>query len=337
MIRGIMNGKDLQLTCLRISNHGLDPAKLPSRIKLLNWGENKTVKGPVVVGDETLAVLSVNQATRGFDRVALDYEHNTLKGTPAFKESKEPRMVAGYGVPVVVKGEGLFLDQMMYTPSGVENAREYIDLSPVVAQNDTGEVLFLHSAALCRQGAVEDLQFYNVELEEGGADSIEGLNAELQKMRKALRAVSEKIYEIERAVEKQANADALDELTANSVKDLSDQVTTLSTSFDEVRREQLIAAARAQGKKVPSDEVTNKLDLTALSALLNDLEPDRIPLQRRTPATVREHTVPEDSDESHAAAIRNRAHALQSQNPTWSFTRCFNAAEIELTKPAKKE
>jgi len=331
-----MTGKDLRLTCLKISNHGLDPAKLPPRLKLLNWGENKSVKGPVIVGPKTVASLSVNQAKLGFDRVALDYEHNTVKGTPAFLESKEPRKVAGFGVPVVIENEGLFLEQMLYTPSGVENAREYIDLSPAVQQDEHGEVIFIHSAALCRQGAVEDLSFYNVDLPEE-EDDLEGLRAELRKVQDAMGALYEKIFDIQKKVEAEALEQTLKEVTAQSVKELSTQVSTLSASFEEVRREQLLAAARAQGKKVPPASVTDGLDLTKLSALLDDLEADRIPLSRKTPETIREYDAPEETKrEQLAAAIRNRAHSLQVEHPSWSFTRCFNAAEAELSKSIRE-
>lgn len=140
---------------------------LPRRLKLLDWGRNETVKGPILVNDVTAARMPVLQAARGFDRVALDYEHNTVEGSAEFSRTKEPREVAAYGVPVLIKGEGLFLDQVAYTPSGETHARNYADLSPTPELAADGTVLFLHSVALVRQGAVEGLSFFSVEMADG--------------------------------------------------------------------------------------------------------------------------------------------------------------------------
>jgi phage I-like protein len=171
--------KTVRLTPFRISNGALAARDLPPRLKLLDWGRNQTVKGTVVVNETTAQALPLNQARRGFDRVALDYEHNTVPGTPEFTRTREPREVAAYGVPVVVPGEGLFLEQAEYTPSGRQHARNYIDLSPAPELNERGEVVFLHSAALCRQGAVEGLTFFSVEVAEGSGAT--GENSEEEK------------------------------------------------------------------------------------------------------------------------------------------------------------
>lgn len=169
--------KTVRLTPFRISNGALAARDLPPRLKLLDWGHNQTSKGPVLVNETTAQALPLNQARRGFDRVALDYEHNTVPGTPEFTRTREPREVAAYGVPVVVPGEGLFLEQAEYTPSGRQHARNYIDLSPAPELNERGEVVFLHSAALCRQGAVEGLTFFSVEVAEADKGSGETPNS----------------------------------------------------------------------------------------------------------------------------------------------------------------
>jgi phage I-like protein len=145
-----------------ISNGGLAGGKLPTRLKLLNWGDNKTVMGVVTVGPETVASLAVNQAARGYDRVALDFDHQTVPGSDTYQ--KDPVKVAAYGTPSVIPGDGLYLENIQWTPAGQEFAPNYHDLSPTVKLNASREVTFIHSAALCRQGAVEDLHFYNVPL-----------------------------------------------------------------------------------------------------------------------------------------------------------------------------
>lgn len=155
---------EVQLTPLRISNGALQVKGFPRRLKLLNWGVNQTVYGPVIVNETTAALLPMNQRKAGFDTVALDYEHNTVPGTPEFERTKEPREIAANGVPLVVPGEGLFLDGLEYTPSGKDHHLNYIDLSPTPKLSKAGEVVFLHSVALCRHGAVEDLHYFTVPL-----------------------------------------------------------------------------------------------------------------------------------------------------------------------------
>jgi hypothetical protein len=144
--------------------------ELPARIKLLNWGENATTKGPFIVGPGTLAALNANQKRYGFDKVALDFNHNTVPGTPAYAEAQEPRPVAGYGVPEVVEGEGLFLRDIEWTPAGREHAANFRDVSGTLARDAGNEVVFMHSAAICRQGAAPGMELVaaSVELGEAG-------------------------------------------------------------------------------------------------------------------------------------------------------------------------
>jgi hypothetical protein len=42
----------------------------------------------------------------------------------------QPKSIAGYGDPVIVKGDGLWLYNVEWTKLGEENARNYKDLSP---------------------------------------------------------------------------------------------------------------------------------------------------------------------------------------------------------------
>ena len=109
-----------------IANDALKGQALPTRIKLLNWGDNETVtKGIVKVGQNTLKALASNQALYGYDNVALDYGHNSLPSHPNFKP--DPREVAGYGALEVVENDGLYLTALSYTPSGQKMALNYRD------------------------------------------------------------------------------------------------------------------------------------------------------------------------------------------------------------------
>lgn len=161
---------DGRLVAFRISNGALAQKELPTRMKLLDWGTNQTIKGPVIVDAETVRQLSVNQAKNGYDRVAIDFNHQTVPGSEEYEKlikhrgSIDPLPVAGYGTPVVIPGDGLYLENIEWTPAGREAALNYHDLSPTPLLNKKGEVVFLHSVALCRQGAVDGLSFFNASL-----------------------------------------------------------------------------------------------------------------------------------------------------------------------------
>jgi hypothetical protein len=137
------------------------PQSLPSRIKLLSWGVNPSTDGDVIVDDRTLAAFSAMQKKIGRERAPLDYEHNTVPGTPEYERTKEPRVIAAMGTPIVIKGEGLFLEALSYTATGQASAaaRDYEDVSAAPLLNKDRVVVGLHSAALTRAGAVYGAHF----------------------------------------------------------------------------------------------------------------------------------------------------------------------------------
>lgn len=150
----------LPLTALKaISNGALASEKLPDRIKLFNWGTNDSTKGIFIVDEKSAAALAANQRALGFERVALDFEHNTVPGSAEYERTKEPRDVAGYGTPEIVPGDGLYLSAIQWTPAGQSAAKNFSDLSPTPSIDVERRVIFLHSVALVRNGAVFDLTF----------------------------------------------------------------------------------------------------------------------------------------------------------------------------------
>ncbi len=136
---------------------GLRADALPAKLKLLNWGANPATKGNFVVNETTARLLPLNQRALGFERIALDFEHNTVPGTEEYKRSQEPRPIAAFANPVVIPGDGLYVDALDWRPAGAKNRANYEDLSPTVGTNDRGEVTFIHSVALCRNGSVHNL------------------------------------------------------------------------------------------------------------------------------------------------------------------------------------
>jgi hypothetical protein len=145
-----------------IHNRALDSAVLPSRLQLLKWGPNDTTKGTYVVGQRTANELAANQRELGFERVAVDFNHCSVPSSAeyeALQKLGQPPMIFGYGRPAVVAGEGLFLEDMEWTPLGVQSARNFEDLSPAL-HDEGGEVIFLHSVALTPNGSTHGLTFF---------------------------------------------------------------------------------------------------------------------------------------------------------------------------------
>ena len=144
-----------------LANKVGDGTDLPSRIKIFNWGVNKTLKGDVIVNDKTAKVLTANQKAIGRDTIVLDFEHNTVPKTPEYERTKEPRPVAGHCVAEVVMGDGVYLSMTDWTAYGQSDAKNFKDLSPAPYVDDDGVLIGLHSVALTQTGAVFDLTFLN--------------------------------------------------------------------------------------------------------------------------------------------------------------------------------
>lgn len=301
-----------RITAYRISNGALAGAELPTRLKVLDWGANRTapkVGLSVLVGARTARQLPLTQAHEGWDRIALDFEHNTLRGTPEYERSQEPRAVAAYGIPLVVNGDGLYLTDLQWTPHGKQFAREYVDLSPSPVQDAAGEVIGLHSVALCRHGAVDGLNFYSVDIpskQEAAMDwkkwlcgllgvsedtADDALQAAFTDKIKALcvEAVGTAVAAVEeKLVALKIPADPAETITA-----LSTEVSALKTRAAEYdaqiakrdRNDVLNQAAR-DGKVVAlSADAVEKLSLDDLKAHVKAL-PVTVPLDRRTPENI---------------------------------------------------
>jgi hypothetical protein len=147
-----------------ITNGALKSADLPSRLKILNWGENPTIDGkPLIFDDESSKVFYANQRAIGRTQAPVDFNHNTVKGTQAYNDDKEPRAIAANAIPTIVPGDGLYMEYVGWTPSGEKSARDFCDLSPAVFTDGNNRVVALHSVGLTPAGAVEGLSFYTAD------------------------------------------------------------------------------------------------------------------------------------------------------------------------------
>lgn len=138
---------------------GGEAVSLPQRVKILAWGRNEVRPGGqvILVDDQVATSLSANQELVGIDKVPMDYEHQSF---PTHRNyMPDPRHSPGSGRIEVVPGDGVYLCGISYTPSGVEHAASYQDVSAVVHHDAEGRPLWISSVALCQAGAVAGMEF----------------------------------------------------------------------------------------------------------------------------------------------------------------------------------
>lgn len=144
-----------------VSNAALASDTLPTRIKILDWGTSTVHDGSkVILDDVSYGLFSANQSKIGRDRIALDSNHCTVPGTQAYKDFGATPTVFAYGAPKIIPGEGLFMEDLQWTPAGKASAKNFEDISPApILKND--RVIGIHSAALTTAGAIPDLHFFS--------------------------------------------------------------------------------------------------------------------------------------------------------------------------------
>jgi len=271
-------------------------AELPGRIKLLNWGVNQTIYGDILLDDASAAVFDANQRKIGRERVALDFEHNTVPGTPEFERSQEPRPIASMGAPKIVRGDGLYFEQATWTKTGGDMADNFEDLSPAVFL-DNGRVIGLHSAALTKTGAVYGLTLFSASDEItsmlrtlSAAMPAAGIQPHTKIMPEPtpgtapeLAALTARLETIEATLKQLAepNAPQLVPLSAR-ITDLETQLKTNSLTADEKERAALLAEASRDGKVIPLSADGLKLVPTAaLKEIVANLTKGAVPLSAR--------------------------------------------------------
>ena len=151
------------LRTFKISNGALRDEKLPQRLKFFAWGDNQSTDGNFRAGEKTSAELATNQKKYGFERVAIDFNHCSVPGTDTYKDLLkvgQPPLIFGYGRVEAVPNDGLYLEDIIWTPLGQQHAKNFEDLSPAI-QDEDGEVTLVHSVALTPNGKVKDLNFFS--------------------------------------------------------------------------------------------------------------------------------------------------------------------------------
>jgi len=304
-------GKPDKVILLRTSGVAVslsaDVAKLPRRIKVLNWGDNPNCHGKRVnVG--ALFVKCLNADTYPYRKVALDFEHNTFPGTAAYKESKEPRPVAGFGTIEAVEGDGVYITMSSWTPEGEKMAANYADVSAGAVTDKEGNLVAVASVALCRAGAVDGMDFVEAPLSGGISSALSGIINNNQKGQQAMdyKALLLKLLGLGEDATDEAIRAALDAagkkptqeeqdaaLSAavkaaveEAVKPINEKVAALSAAAEAHEKADLIAEAAREGKVIAlGADAIGKITVEDLKATIAKT-PVTVPLNAKTPTNL---------------------------------------------------
>jgi hypothetical protein len=132
-----------------------DSGDAPSEFRIWKWGENKTLKGTVVL-DEASAKAVVNAFRDHGVELAIDYEHQTFNAEDNGKEAP----AAGWFTPEV-REDGLWATAVRWTDraSAYLKAKEYRYFSPVALLDDkTRKPVRLMPMALTNWPATKDIE-----------------------------------------------------------------------------------------------------------------------------------------------------------------------------------
>lgn len=286
------------------------PDELPRRIKILNWGDNPNCHGKRVnVGPLFARCLAAE--TYPYRKVALDFEHNTFPGTAAYKESTEPRPVAGFGEIEVVEGKGVYLTMSSWTPEGERMAVNFADVSAGAVTDKDGNVVAIASVALCRAGAVDGMDFVEAPLSGGVSSALSGIiNTNQKGMAMDYKALlleslglgedatdeaieAALVQALERKPEEDEDkkarmAEAVKAAVAEAVKPIEEKVAALSAAAEAHEKQDLVSEAAREGKVIAlGADALAKLSVDDLKATIAKTAVT-VPLSAKTPENLKE-------------------------------------------------
>ena len=319
----------LTLTAFRAAALERADGEPPSSLLVHPWGAHDVGKrGKSIVSAKTLDTFSAGQAALKLNgRVALDFRHNTVPGMPAYLADKEPRKVAAYGVPELRDGQGLYLTALEWTPEGKDAfmGGHFQDISPAVFRDKDGNVMAIHSAALCDHGEIDGLTIEAATAPTALSAHFAALTASLSPSQSSPMKPTPELIALLAALGTTLAPDAdeatvaatLTDLTtkikADMAEDKSAGITALTAGFearlakveaerDSAKRDRLKESAVNAGKVIPLDDAT--WDLTPLSvceAIVKNLQPGVVPM---TAKTTKEVTAPApDAFSAHDAEV----------------------------------
>ncbi|MBB5037116.1 phage protease [Prosthecobacter dejongeii] len=283
----------------------------PTRLVVAPLGSHDARgRGKVIVSAATLEGFAERQAAAKLGtRLALDFEHETVPGTPAYAASQEPRNIAAWATCSAVPGEGLVYHDIEWTPMGLRawKRKLFQDISPAVFRRADGTVIALHSAALCRHGEIDGLTISAAAAGPQLAPFFAALSASLPSESAPMKptpelialftalgmtlaadadeatvttALKDAVAKIEAAAKKAPDAMSADmQAIEGRVTALSTEVKTLQGERDELKRAELIRQATAEGKIIPlSAETLKNTPLDVLADIVKQAKPGEVPL-----------------------------------------------------------
>lgn len=274
---------------LVIRNHALAADTLPRELTFMRYGDNPTDRGVFRVTERTVAAIKAQREAGLKDRVVVDFEHNSLPGSPTYKEP--PRDHAGAGLVACSVDKGLGLEDCQWSPAGRRFAPGYPDISPVVKYDkETMEVVGLESAGLVPNGGVIGLSFFSVLPDESGSthtqekEAMEELKAQIAQLLEQVTSLVERVKALEGA--SNPAPEAVEAMSAK-VTTLEGKVEQFSTDMktELARRDKdaILTQAAFAGKVVQlTGEAIAALSIEDLRAHVDQL-PVTVPLHRRTP------------------------------------------------------
>jgi phage I-like protein len=297
----------ITLCALRAEAVERDGVTLPDRLRVAPWGAHSIGgRGKAIIGAATAQVFGLNMIKlKRDDHVCLDFNHNSLPGHASYAAEKEPRLIAATGKPEMVEGQGIFLTALTWTPEGKAAflGGHFQDISPAVYRDKAGNVIAIHSAALCQHGEIDGLTIPDAVQAALSAEicalsaSDSPLNPSM-KPTPALIALCAVLGVTLAADADEASVDtSLTDLTAKikaegekkdqptALTAIETRLATVESERDAMKRDRLKEQAIAQGKVIPlKDEVWNVTALSTCEALVAGLTPGTVPLGRKTPA-----------------------------------------------------
>lgn len=272
---------------------------LPTRLVVFPWGTHNTRRGKFIVNDLTAKVFEANQGKMRLDgKLALDFEHNTLPGTEAYKTSAEPRPIAALALCRVISGEGLVYEEIEWTPEGKTAylGGHYQDLSPSPFRDEAGNVIGLHSVALCRHGEVEGLTIHAAASPRVAA-YLSALSADISPPPQN-PAMKDALLKLLKSLGIELEAEASDEavtaaLTAAASKvgtmkpqeaeGMSTQIIALRAEMGDLQKTNLIAEATRDGKIIPlSADAIKAAPLSVIAELVAAAKPGQVHQKGKT-------------------------------------------------------
>lgn len=263
--------------------------ELPTEVRILKWGENigRTTGARILVDDAVTQTLSANQQLVAFDRVPMDYEHQSVPGHK--NHQPDPRYSPGSGIITVKPGDGIYLSAIEYTPNGQELASSYRDVSAVVHTDADGRPVLISSVALTQAGDVEGVEFAQgmaalsaiVNLPNQQPNTTTTMD---QPDYKAIAygllnlPADASVEDFVAAAEAAAKAPEAKPEPPAAPQD-GDAVVALSARLDELQRELLVRDAARDGKVIPlSADVLKATPLATLREIIAGLPANVVPL-----------------------------------------------------------